>query len=58
MEYNRAAAINAGYDPDDPLSPGHYYPMSLLEQPMNNWLKAATRLGNLQNYELSTNRWN
>ncbi|MFO7670573.1 MAG: TonB-dependent receptor [Bacteroidales bacterium] len=52
VEYNRAAAVNAGADPDDPSSP-FYYPMSLLEQPMNNWLKASTRLGNLQNYELS-----
>ncbi len=52
VEYNRAAAVNAGADPDDPSSP-YYYPMSLLEQPMNNWLKASTRLGNLQNYELS-----
>ncbi len=52
LEYNRAGAVNAGADPDDPSSP-FYYPMSLLEKPMNNWLKSSTRLGNLQNYELS-----
>jgi len=52
VDYNRAAAINAGSNPDDPSDP-FYYPMSLLEKPMNNWLKDATRLGNLQDYELS-----
>lgn len=57
VEYMRAAAVNAGSDPDDPTSP-FYYPMSLLEQPMNNWLKAGTRYGNLQNYELSVSGGN
>jgi TonB-linked SusC/RagA family outer membrane protein len=57
VEYNRAAAVNAGSDPDDPSSP-LYYPKSLLEKPMNNWLKASTRLGNLQNYELSVSGGN
>ncbi len=52
IDYNRAAAFNAGANPDDPSDP-FYYPMSLLEQPMNNWLKESTRLGNLQDYELS-----
>jgi TonB-linked SusC/RagA family outer membrane protein len=52
VDYNRAAAFNAGANPDDPSDP-FYYPMSLLEQPMNNWLKESTRLGNLQDYELS-----
>ena len=52
VEYNRAAAINAGGDPDDPSDP-YYYPMSLLEKPMNNWLRESTRFGNIQNYELS-----
>jgi len=52
VDYNRAGAINAGADPDDPSSP-FYYPMSLLELPMNNWLRESTRYGNLQNYELS-----
>ncbi len=52
LQYNRASAWNAGANPDDPSDP-FYYPLSLLEQPMNNWLKESTRLGNLQNYELS-----
>jgi TonB-dependent starch-binding outer membrane protein SusC len=52
VDYNRAAAINAGGDPDDPSDP-YYYPMSLLEKPMNNWLRESTRFGNIQNYELS-----
>jgi TonB-linked SusC/RagA family outer membrane protein len=52
LDYNRAGARNAGANPDDPSDP-FYYPMSMLEMPMNNWLKASTRLGNLQNYELS-----
>ena len=57
VEYMRAAAVNAGSDPDDPTSP-FYYPKSLLEKPMNNWLKAGTRFGNLQNYELSVSGGN
>ncbi len=57
LEYNRAAAVNAGADPDDPSSP-FYYPMSLLEKPMNNWLKAPPGYGNLQNYELSVSGGN
>jgi TonB-linked SusC/RagA family outer membrane protein len=52
LNYNRAAAWNAGANPDDPSDP-FYYPISLLEKPMNNWLKESTRLGNLQDYELS-----
>ncbi len=52
VQYNRAAAWNAGANPDDPSDP-FYYPKSLLEQPMNNWIKESTRLGNLQDYELS-----
>jgi TonB-dependent starch-binding outer membrane protein SusC len=52
LNYNRAAAWNAGANPDDPNDP-FYYPKSLLEKPMNNWLKESTRLGNLQDYELS-----
>ncbi|MBN2697688.1 MAG: TonB-dependent receptor [Bacteroidales bacterium] len=52
IEYKRAAVINVGMDPDDP-SGAYYTPYSILEQPMNNWMKAVTRLGNLQDYELS-----
>lgn len=52
LQYNRAAAWNAGANPDDPNDP-YYYPLSLLEQPMNNWLNESTRYGNIQNYELS-----
>jgi TonB-linked SusC/RagA family outer membrane protein len=52
LNYNRAGAWNAGANPDDPSDP-FYYPVSLLEKPMNNWLKESTRLGNLQDYELA-----
>ena len=52
IEYKRAAVVNSGLDPDDPTS-AYYTPWSMLEQPMNNWLKASVRQGSLQNYELS-----
>ena len=57
VEYHRAAAVNAGANPDDPSDP-FYYPLSILEQPMNNWLREMSRFGNLQNYELAVSGGN
>ena len=53
VEYMRDAVVNAGFDPDDPANGSFYVPYSLLEQPMNNWLKASTKYGSINNYELS-----
>ena len=52
LTFQRTAAINAGYDPDDPT--GTYYrPMSLLNGELTDWLKHNTKLGQLQEYEIS-----
>lgn len=53
LDYYRQATVNAGLNPDDPANTAYYYPLSMLEQPMNNWLKFLTRKGNLQEYEVS-----
>ena len=52
LTYQRTAAINAGYDPDDPT--GTYYrPMSLLNGELTDYLKFFTKLGQVQEYEIS-----
>jgi TonB-linked SusC/RagA family outer membrane protein len=53
VEYMRAAVVNAGMDPDDPRNGDYYVPNSILAKPMNNWMKAATKYGKINNYELS-----
>ncbi|MFZ5939871.1 MAG: SusC/RagA family TonB-linked outer membrane protein [Bacteroidota bacterium] len=57
VEYKRAAAINAGANPDDPTSK-YYAPLAYASRPVNNWLRESTRYGNLQEYELSVNGGN
>ena len=52
LGWQRVAIENAGYNPDDPTSP-YYRPMSLLTQPLTNWMKEFTRLGKLQEYEVN-----
>lgn len=52
IEWQRVAIANAGYNPDDPTSP-YYRPMSLITQPLTNWMKEFTRLGTLQEYEIN-----
>ena len=52
LTYQRDAAINAGYDPDDPTST-YYRPLSLLSGELTNWMNHFTRPGVLQEYELS-----
>ena len=52
LELKRVSAINAGYNPDDPSS-GYYYPESILEREMTDWLGAFTKVGILQEYEIN-----
>ena len=52
LGYQRDAARNAGYDPDDPTSP-YYRPMSLLTGELTNWMEHFTKPGILQEYEIS-----
>ena len=52
LDFYRTAAVNAGYNPDDPTCP-YYYPMSTLSGTLNNWLEECTRIGSLQEYEVS-----
>ncbi len=52
LDYQRTAAINAGYDPDDPTS-AYYRPYSLLTGDQTNWMDEFTRLGKLQEYEIN-----
>ena len=57
IDYRRTAAINAGYNPDDPTSQ-YYYPQSLLENGTTNWYKELTRIGSLQEYEINASGGN
>ena len=52
LGYQRDAIRNAGLDPDDP-SGAYYRPLSLLNLPMNNALNEFSRIGKLQEYEIS-----
>lgn len=51
IDYWRVAAVNGGFNPDDPTS-DYYIPMSLLENGTHNWYKDLTRIGSLQEYEI------
>ena len=52
LGFQRQAVINAGLDPDDPA--GTYYrPMSLLTGELTNWMDHMTKLGSIQEYEIS-----
>jgi len=52
LTYQRDAAINAGYNPDNPTDP-YYRPKELLSRPLTNWMDHLTRLGNIQEYEIN-----
>ncbi len=52
VNYWRDAAVNGGYNPDDPSSP-YYVPMSLLENGTHNWYKDLTKIGTVQEYEVN-----
>jgi len=52
LGFQRQAVINAGLDPDDPT--GKYYrPMNILSGDLTNYVDHFTRLGKLQEYEVS-----
>lgn len=57
LGYRRDAAINAGFNPDDPSSK-YYYPMSMLDQPLTNWIDELFRIGTLQEYEINASAGN
>ena len=52
LELKRVSAINAGYNPDDPTST-YYYPNSILNNEMTNWLREFTKVGLMQEYEIN-----
>ena len=52
LGYQRDAIINAGMDPDDPTG-SYYRPLSLLNGKLTNWVDHTSRLGTLQEYEIS-----
>ena len=57
LDFYRTAAVNAGYNPDDPTS-SYYYPMSTLTGTLVNWLDESTRVGTLQEYEVNASAGN
>ena len=62
LSYQRQGALNAGYNPDAPFlveggkqkTNPYYLPNSLLSKPQTNWMDHFTRLGNLQEYEITS----
>ncbi len=52
LGWQRDAIINAGMDPDNPSST-YYRPMSLLTGELTNFMDYFTRLGQLQEYEIT-----
>ena len=57
LNLKRVSAINAGYNPDDPNS-SYYYPTSILERQMTDWLGEFTKVGLLQEYEINAQAGN
>ncbi|MCF8226670.1 MAG: TonB-dependent receptor [Bacteroidales bacterium] len=58
IDYMRDAVVNAGKDPDDPTNGSYYVPNSLADGPQTNWFKEVTRLGSVNEYQLSVNGGN
>lgn len=52
LEYQRDAIVNAGKDPDDPTY-SYYRPYELLSRPQTNWMDHLSKLGQMQEYEVS-----
>jgi TonB-linked SusC/RagA family outer membrane protein len=52
IQFRQDAVRNVGLDPNDPTSP-YYVPDSILQLPMNNWLRESTRYGKQSDYDLS-----
>ena len=54
LSFQRQAIVNAGLDPDNPANPvNSYRPMTMLSQPLYNWMDVVTRTGKMQEYELT-----
>lgn len=53
LTFQRTAVTNAGGNPDDPTNAKYYYPMSLLDGPITDWMKELTRMGSIYSAELS-----
>jgi TonB-dependent starch-binding outer membrane protein SusC len=53
IEWMRDAVRNSGRNPDDPTNGGYYVPYSLADGPQYNWLDEVTRLGSVNEYQLS-----
>lgn len=53
LDYWRAAATNAGIDPDNPASGSYYLPRTLLSGPLTNWFDEVLQTGKTQEVELS-----
>ncbi len=58
LDYWRAAATNAGFNPDDPASGGNYFPRTLLAGPLTNWWDEVFQTGETQEYEVSASGGN
>ncbi len=52
LGWQRQAIVNAGMDPDNPTST-YYRPMSLLAGELTNYMDWFTRLGQIQEYEIT-----
>lgn len=52
IDYRRTAAINAGFNPDDPSSQ-YYFTEKLLSNGTTDWYKELTRQGSVQEYEVN-----
>ena len=52
VDWYRDAAINGGYNPDDPYSE-YYMPIGTKAQRSYNWMDALTREGSMQEYEVN-----
>jgi TonB-dependent starch-binding outer membrane protein SusC len=53
LALTRQSVINAGGDPDDASNSQYYYPASLKDSTMTDWLKEVTRTGKIFNAELT-----
>lgn len=53
LAFQRTAVINAGGNPDDPSNSKYYFPNSLLDGPITDWMKELTRTGSIYSAELS-----
>lgn len=52
LGYQRQAVINSGRNPDDPTG-SYYRPNELLTRPLTNWMDHFSRLGRMEEYEIT-----